>query len=358
MVKIALDAGHGLNTAGKRTPDGEREWTFNSKVALAAIAKLSTFQNVNILRLDDSTGQIDVPLKTRTDRANSWKADVLVSIHHNAYLGNWGTHGGVETYTHPGASQKSRDIAVVVHPKVVNAMGLRDRGRKTLNLHMLRESTMPAILIEGGFMDSTTDIKAMRDNGKLQAQGEAIAVGLAEYFKLQPKAGGSTPPETTVYKYGDTGPAIGTLQKDLNKLGYKLAVDNSFGPLVLAAVKDFQKKYGLAVDGYVGPKTQAKMRELLNSKPTAKLAIDGSFGPATIRALQSYFGTIVDGVISKPSNVIKALQKLLGVTQDGYFGPITIKALQKRFGTIVDGKLSSPSMVIKELQRRLNKGEL
>jgi len=203
LVKIAVDAGHGFNTPGKRTPDGEREWTFNSKVARAAIAKLNTFQNVEILRLDDSTGKTDVALGARTSRANTWKADVLVSIHHNAHLGKWGTHGGVETYTQPGSSQISRDIAGIVHPKVVVAMGLRDRGRKTLNLHMLRESSMPAILVEGGFMDSTVDIIAIRDEQKLQAQGEAIAEGLAVYFKLKPRIGQSNLPEIIVYKYGD-----------------------------------------------------------------------------------------------------------------------------------------------------------
>ena len=261
MIKIAIDAGHGLNTPGKRTPSGEREWTFNNKVALAAITKLNTFQNVQLLRLDDSTGAIDVPLKRRTDRANTWNADALVSMHHNAYLGAWGSHGGIETYTLPGASQNSRDIAALVHPLVVRAMGLRDRGKKTLNLHMLRESRMPAILVEGGFMDSKTDIKALLDEKKLKKQGEAIAQGLAAYFQLKPKTGSSLP--TNVYKYGDTSPAIGFLQKDFNLLGYKLDVDNSFGPAVLAVVKDFQRKNGLAVDGYAGPLTQAKMAELL-----------------------------------------------------------------------------------------------
>lgn len=273
MVKIAIDVGHGADTPGKRTPDGEREWTFNNKVALAALAKLNTFQNVEVIRLDDPTGKTDVPLKTRTDRANTWKADVLVSMHHNAHLGKWGAHGGIETYTQPGASQKSQAIAAIVHPRVVKAMGLRDRGKKTLNLHILRESIMPALLIEGGFMDSTVDIKAMRDNKKLQAQGEAIADGLAVYFKLQPKAGGSNLPGATVYKYGDKGPAIGTLQKDFIKLGYKLVVDNSFGPAVLAVVKDFQNKYGLAVDGYVGLLTQAKIKKQLNTKDNMKNTI-------------------------------------------------------------------------------------
>lgn len=94
------------------------------------------------------------------------------------------------------------------------------------------------------------------------------------------------------------------------------------------------------------------------STPKANLKADGWLGYNTIKELQEYFGTVVDGKLSKPSLVIKSLQKLLGVTADGLMGPNTIKALQKRFGTPQDGKLSEPSMVIKELQRRLNAGKL
>lgn len=193
VIKIALDAGHGINTAGKRTPEGEREWTFNNKVLLACAAALSKYENVQILRLDDSTGKTDVPLKTRTDKANAWKADVLVSMHHNANVGKWGSHGGVETFTQPNSSKASVEIAKVVQPLIVKAMGLRDRGCKIKDLHMTRESKMPAILTEGGFMDSTTDISSLRSDVKLKAQGEAIASGLAVYFKLAPKKVASEP---------------------------------------------------------------------------------------------------------------------------------------------------------------------
>lgn len=93
-------------------------------------------------------------------------------------------------------------------------------------------------------------------------------------------------------------------------------------------------------------------------KPRENLKVDGYLGKLTISALQRYFGTTVDGVLSKPSMVIRALQNLLGVTQDGYLGPITIRAMQRRFGTTQDGVISKPSLVIKELQRRLNKGKL
>lgn len=52
---------------------------------------------------------------------------------------------------------------------------------------MLRETNIPSILVEGGFMDSLTDIVSMRDDNKLKAQGEAIAQGVAEFLGLPKK---------------------------------------------------------------------------------------------------------------------------------------------------------------------------
>lgn len=110
---------------------------------------------------------------------------------------------------------------------------------------------------------------------------------------------------------------------------------------------------------------------------TGKLAIDGSWGPATTRRLQEVLGCAVkDGVISGQirssanrnipsaqfgsggSNVIRALQKLLGVEQDGNFGPATCRALQARMGTMQDGVISPVSDCVKAMQRRLNDNKL
>lgn len=119
------------------------------------------------------------------------------------------------------------------------------------------------------------------------------------------------------------------------------------------------------------------------STPTSKpsyitLSVDGKFGPATARRLQQYFGTTQDGVIShqyrqkfnqniyaaqfdqtlRGSNVIRALQKLLGVSQDGLMGQATIKALQKRLGTTQDGIISPVSSMVSALQKALNNNKL
>lgn len=234
QLKIALDAGHGYNTPGKRTPDDEREWYFNDIVLRACEKELRTYKNVSILRLDDSTGKTDVPLKTRTKKANDWKADLLVSIHHNAYLSKWGDWGGVETYVYKRNSVAEK-IANLVNPKIVKAMGLRNRGVLTKNLHMIRESHMPAILTEGGFMDSLTDIKSLRDKQKLNNQGIGIATGIAEYYKLTKINGEKNKGELTMSQYNELKKEIenlknvklkGTQKKDMFNL-LKFAYDSN-----------------------------------------------------------------------------------------------------------------------------------
>lgn len=189
MVKIALGAGHGgkNSTAGKRSPDNEYEWNFNDAVVRGTIAKLDEYQDVEILRVDDATGKTDVPLQTRTNRVNAWGADAYVSSHHNANTGKWGAWTGVETYVYEDARAESQALAKAVHPRLVDAMGLRDRGIKKANFHDLRESNCPAILTEGGYMDSTLDIVKMRDSDVLRKAGEAIALGLVAHFGLKAK---------------------------------------------------------------------------------------------------------------------------------------------------------------------------
>jgi len=173
------------------------------------------------------------------------------------------------------------------------------------------------------------------------------------------------------------GPNVKKVQELLVKAGYDIKVDSSFGPATDKAVRDFQRKHNLAVDGQAGPATQNKLKQVINKKKQkGNLVVDGSWGPATTKALQRYFNTKVDGVISGQiqstsidnipsakvgttgSNLIRAMQKWLGVKVDGNLGPATIKALQRRMGTHVDGYISNPSLVVSEMQKRLNAGEL
>lgn len=187
VIKLAVDAGHGFNTAGKRTPDGEREWTFNNTVLVAFINELNKYDGIEIKRFDDTTGKTDISLDKRTNGANSWKANYYISFHHNANTSKWGTWTGVETFVYTNAQSKSLELAKAIHPALVKGYQLKDRGIKTKNLHIVRETTMPAILVEGGFMDSTIDIKVLRDSNKLKNAGVLMARAFAEFTKLKLK---------------------------------------------------------------------------------------------------------------------------------------------------------------------------
>ena len=94
MSKIVLDAGHGRYTAGKRClksldRNETREWVLNARVADATEAYLRSAGHV-VLRVDDVSGDTDVPLAVRVTMANEWNADYYASIHHNAGI-NGGT---------------------------------------------------------------------------------------------------------------------------------------------------------------------------------------------------------------------------------------------------------------------------
>ena len=198
--KIAVGAGHGLHTAGKRTPDNEREWSFNNVNVLAFIKEIYKYEDVEVRRFDDPTGKRDVPLATRTNGANSWGADIYVSFHHNANTGRWGSWTGTETYR--GSSSNSTRLAQLVHAEVVKAYGLRDRGIKTANFHITRETRMPVVLIEGGYMDSIIDIIKMRDDRVLKNAGIGVANAVVKYANLKLKPMPTPQPKTEIKKQG------------------------------------------------------------------------------------------------------------------------------------------------------------
>ena len=113
-----------------------------------------------VKRLDDVTGQTDVPLKTRTNTANNWGADFCVSIHHNAGI-NGGSGGGVVSIVYLKVGATTKKLQSEIYNNVIAQTGLcgnRAEPLASMNLHMCRETKMSTVLIENGFMDSKTDV--------------------------------------------------------------------------------------------------------------------------------------------------------------------------------------------------------
>lgn len=188
-LKIALDAGHGLNTAGRRClaqfdPKQHREWWLNDRIADRLEEKLTAY-DCEVLRVDDTTGAQDVSLAARVAAANAWGADVYLSIHHNAGI-NGGAGGGTVVY-HYCNLERNVDLASLLYQRIVAATGLvGNRSGKVVKraLYVLANTKMRAYLVENGFMDSATDVPVIISEEHADKTVQGILRWLAEDLAL------------------------------------------------------------------------------------------------------------------------------------------------------------------------------
>lgn len=193
---ICIDAGHCLSTPGKRCLKSidlneTREWVLNSRVANKLEAILAGY-SCQTMRVDDVTGQRAVTLSQRVAAANRARADVYLSIHHNAGI-NGGSGGGIVAYVAPSHQKQSEVVRDAVYRYTVVATGLRGNRAQPLaeqSLYVLNYTTMPATLIELGFMDSTTDTPIILTERFADEAAAGLAAALVEVYDLQPKGGG------------------------------------------------------------------------------------------------------------------------------------------------------------------------
>ena len=183
---IILDAGHGYQTAGKQSPDGMREYEFNREVAQYVKSDLANCLDTKVHFVHEDTR--DVPLKERTTKAKAFKADLYVSIHANAFGSNgWNEANGIETYVYVTKPKESLTLAEKVQSALVKSTNLKNRGVKTANFQVLRETHCPAILIECGFMTNKKEAALLKSVPFRKKCGQAIANSIIDYFKLQIK---------------------------------------------------------------------------------------------------------------------------------------------------------------------------
>ncbi|RDI41041.1 N-acetylmuramoyl-L-alanine amidase [Falsibacillus pallidus] len=192
-MKLMLDAGHGYGTPGKSTPDGFPEYAFNRKVAMYAKNLFETYEGIEVY-LPHSDYE-DVPLSERTERANSLKMDCYVSIHANAFGdgSEWTSPEGIETYVYVTKPKEAMMLANAVQSKLVKETGRQNRGVKTANFHVLRETKMTAILVECGFMTNKIEGYLLQMDPYQQQCATAIAEAIASFYHLSNKPGTCIP---------------------------------------------------------------------------------------------------------------------------------------------------------------------
>ncbi|MFC0235484.1 N-acetylmuramoyl-L-alanine amidase family protein [Fictibacillus phosphorivorans] len=189
---ISLCDGHGMETAGKRSPNGMRENEFNSRVVywLDIILRHNGFRTLLVAPTEK-----DTLLEVRTDISNAKGADLYLSIHANAHLGKWGNARGVETFYYSGSKDGKR-LADILQKYLLKGTAQINRGVKhTKNLHVLSETKCVAALIEAAFMDNHEEAELLKTETFRVECATEIAQAVCEYYgitfkpyqKLEPK---------------------------------------------------------------------------------------------------------------------------------------------------------------------------
>lgn len=184
MKKIMWDKGHGGSDPGA-VGNGLREADLTNKIVDYGFAYLSANYTGFEQRVTRVKGQT-LELMRRDDVANTWGADVFISVHINAGKGT-----GFESFIHnKGVQASTTALQNIVHNEILTAMrrfgNIPDRGKKRADFAVLRETRMDAVLTENLFIDST-DSQHLKNEEFLQAVGEAHGRGVAKFLGLQMK---------------------------------------------------------------------------------------------------------------------------------------------------------------------------
>jgi N-acetylmuramoyl-L-alanine amidase len=181
--KIFLDPGHGGKDPGAVGPNGSKESDVTLSVSKLLKDKLERMGATIFMSRDSDE---DVSISRRVSMANSSKANIFVSVHCNAYND---TAKGVETLYHQ-TSSAGKKLAGLIQSELVSSTNSVDRGIKAdkslsrfpNGLPVLRDTVMPAVLVELEFISNPTYEKILTNPRWQEVFADAIVQGILSYF--------------------------------------------------------------------------------------------------------------------------------------------------------------------------------
>ncbi|MBV4420607.1 N-acetylmuramoyl-L-alanine amidase [Clostridium tyrobutyricum] len=199
MARLCFDYGHGGQDSGA-CYKGRKE--SNDVLSLGKSVAAEVRQHgitVDETRTSDTT----VSLGERSNFENRNTYDYFISFHRNAFKPEKAR--GAETYTYLSARIKAKALAGKIQAGLVS-IGFVNRGVKTANYHVLRETRCPAVLIEMGFIDSTNDnnLFDVKRNEIIREIAKAILSQLGIGYK-ENKSNEATPQQKQQAASGQTG---------------------------------------------------------------------------------------------------------------------------------------------------------
>lgn len=175
---VIIDPGHGGFDPGAVGPSGLTE----KEVALDISLKLYDFisdrvDDVVLTRTEDKF----ISLRERVRMANQKEEGVFVSIHANASTRS--NSEGTETFIAPNSGTPSLILARDIHKELVAGIGLTNRGIKRDNFYVIRNTEMPAVLVEVAFLSNPHEESLLSTDRFRQDAAEAIGRGIIKYFE-------------------------------------------------------------------------------------------------------------------------------------------------------------------------------
>ncbi len=198
---ILIDAGHNYDgkDIGARNDELElKEEEITWQIADKLRKRLEKMGYEVVMTREDidssigNTSALD-SLNARVELAHESLADLYISIHCNT---SGGVGSGVETYCFSKGGYADR-LAGLVQENISDETDLYDRGVKTASFYVIKNTLMPAVLIETGFMDNEHDIEILTSSKGQERIAKAIANAVKEYDKMKPIVKGSDDIEKT-----------------------------------------------------------------------------------------------------------------------------------------------------------------
>lgn len=273
--KVYIDAGHGGSDPGAVKYVTEEH--VNLAMALACRDYLEAHGvDVKMSRTTD----IGTSINNMAATANSWGADLVISIHNNAGGGD-----GFEVF-HSVVGGTGKTLAKNIEAEV-KKIGQNSRGLKTRAgnggtdyFGMIRLTDAPAVIVEGAFVDNKKDAAQIDTKAEQQSFGYAYARGILKTLGITDKGykgskastakpAASTPKKAITVSLtlpqlsnGDSGNSVKAMQRLIIGAGYSCGshgADGDFGAGTERGLEKYQKAKGLTVDGICGMKTWTKL---------------------------------------------------------------------------------------------------
>ena len=306
-MKFGLDIGHNCKPVDIGAIGLRKEDELNKIVGLKVMEKLNALKHEVVLCTPSYASNLGDSLYRRTNKANEEKVDLYVSIHFNAGGGH-----GTEVFA---ISKESKEIAKRVVDSIA-ALGYVNRGVKDGSwLYVLKNTKMPAILVEGGFVDSKEDMEKFNADDI----ANAIVKGVTENVVFEDKI-------ENIDVKTSKNIVLSKIQNGLNILcifnstGKRLALDGIMGEKTVSVIKQFQSITGLPVTGDVDVKTNEALVNIL-SKPVLKF---GTKNIVAIRYIQWRLNIVVDGIFGNDTEkAVLRFQIIKRITADGILGIVS-----------------------------------